>query len=533
MPTLSKTTENSFQTHLIEIDQALDRGGLLTTDLQVVEKHGIQWIWIVFTRAILTVVSYCIQQDPWKAYRINHVAQSLSTFVANNQDYVTPGRQVQLEEIFNKLEIKAGRSSQHKEIYLKVLGDCRKAVETQYAVEKPPVEPTPPIKDEEIEPNLPIAKAELTPAQQTVRYAITTFANDLCLRISNKEPIGKSFCISPVSIIAALGMCLHIIEPEKKEQFLEKIGLKGLSETEAHTAISTTLQAMMLPENFEKGAINIAQGLARKPGTAVADSLLQLVQNTYKADIITSDDLMTEVNKWVNAKTREKIPTILKDNNASLVLLNAIYLGLQWQKKFEKPDHGWRIEEFTCVDGTKAPVSMMAQNGAFLIYRGDTFSMLEKPYLAPTGRKLSQLIFLPNDPVDLMNLEKTLTAEAIQKYRQEGVLEYDVALSMPKTKAESDFELLVLLKEMGLPLESIDKNIVEDNITSIIHKTFISNDEEGTKAAAVTAIVIDKCLDMPELFHVNHAYTYLIMDEDTVLFRGRVGDKEPLVVDSK
>ncbi len=530
MPALSKTTENSFQAHLIEIDQALDRGNLLTTDLQVVEKQGITWVWIIFTRAVLTVVSYCIQYDPWKAYRIHHVAQSLSTFVANNQEHVTPDKEIQIKEIFNKLEVKAGRSSQHKEIYLKAIEDCRKSVELQDVVDKPVEKPL-------AKPAPQIAKADLIRAQEITRQAITTFANDLCLRISDQAPAGKSFCISPVSIIAALGMCLHIIKSEKKEQFLEKLGLKGLSEVEIHAAISTTLEEIMLPKDFTKGAISIAQGLARKPGVTVADSLLELVQNTYKADMITSQALMTKVNQWVNAKTRGKIPTILSNDTADLVLLNAVYLGLQWQQKFEKSSYGWQVKDFTCVDGTKAPVSMMWQEGDFSIYRGETFAMLEKPYLVPTGRKLSQLIFLPNDPASLMDLEKTLTAEAIKKYRQEAKVEHNVELSMPKTKAESHFELLNLLNEMGLPLNAVDDNIVKDGrIDSVLHKTFISNDEEGTRAAAATAVVVMECaaaLSEPKLFNIEHAYAYMMMDEDTVLFRGRVGDKEPLIVDSK
>ncbi|MEI8365324.1 MAG: hypothetical protein WCF65_02805 [Parachlamydiaceae bacterium] len=63
--------------------------------------------------------------------------------------------------------------------------------------------------------------------QTSVDHAIATFANDLCVRISAKQPQGASYALSPVSIIAALGMCLDLIKEEEKELFMEKLGLRG------------------------------------------------------------------------------------------------------------------------------------------------------------------------------------------------------------------------------------------------------------------------------------------------------------------
>jgi serpin B len=366
--------------------------------------------------------------------------------------------------------------------------------------------------------------------QKQARVAITNFANDLCARISNEQG-SKSYSVSPVSIIAALGMCLHAIRPDKKALFLEKIGLKGLSEQEAHGAIAMTLREMAIPQGFKNGTINIAQGMAYKDKNVVADSFVKLVKEIYGADVIVSENIMGEVNKWVSDKTNKKIPTLLSDNDADLVLLNAIYLNLQWQDKFEKRG-SWPVEPFTAMDGSQAPVSMMKQKGDYLIYRGTKFSMLEKPYLSPDGRKLSQVIFLPSDPADLPELESGLTAEFVQKCRKEARMEHDVNLSMPKTKAESEFHMLDLLKNLGLPLDSLDPNIVRGlGFTDVIHKTFVSTNEEGTEAAAATGMVAKCCISEPRFFNIKHAYIYLIMDGDTVIFRGKVSDKKPLVVD--
>jgi serpin B len=158
------------------------------------------------------------------------------------------------------------------------------------------------------------------------------------------------------------------------------------------------------------------------------------------------------------------------------------------------------------------------------------------PYVSPKGRKLAQLIFLPNDPNGLESVEKGLTAEAIQSYRKNSSMQHGVNLSLPKTKAISEFHLLPLLKEIGMPLDSIDpsKLTLNGKITDVIHKTFVSTDEKGTEAAAVTAVGL-ACSAPPfsenKSFIVDHSFAYLIMDGNVILFRGRIADKKPLVLD--
>lgn len=549
MAALTKTTETLFGDRLTKIEQALNQGNLVTSDLEVVEKNGIKWAWIRFSRAFLKVFSCC--QDPWKAYRINAVAQALSTFTSNNQAHLTPDVKQRLEQILAKLEVKAGHSTKHQKVYLEALKSCRINFEKPAVSQPQPQQNNVPQAvnaaskpQNKVPQTIPQPQQNKGPQginaaskpqlhQQQVRKAINILAGELCLRIAERQD-QKSFSISPVSILATLGMCLHAINADKKELFLGTIGLSGLSEMEAHVAISQTLKDMTLPKDFKHGIIDIAQGFARKKGTVVGDSLIKLVKETYKADIIDSDDsdnLVDKVNQWVATKTHDKIPEILSDNDASLVLLNAIYLTLQWETKFKKPKDGWQVEEFICRDGSKARVSMMKQKGNFNIYQGHNFKMLEKPYLSPDGRTLSQLIFLPNDPQDLDDLQIV----TLQKYRKEAQLHHDVILSMPKTKADNTQPLLELLAELGLPLDCLDEKVIstEDNMMNFIHRTFVFTDEDGTEAAAVTAIGLAGSMphEPPEEFNINHSYAYLIMDGDTVLFRGRVCDQDPLVMD--
>ncbi len=369
--------------------------------------------------------------------------------------------------------------------------------------------------------------------QLIVSRAIADFANDLSNRLAAES--NASFAISPTSIVAALGMALKIVHPDKKRAFLQTLGFGAMTEDEAHRAIGASLRAMALPENFSQGTIEIAQGFVRKPWIEVSEALPQFLKEAYDAELIISENLMDSVNEWANAKTHGKIPTILSDNESDLVLLNAIYLAFKWRQPFEKPAFGWAVEQFTFADGTAALVSMMTQTKRLSLYQGERFDLLEKPYVSPEGRKLSQLVFLPHDPKELLSIEKELTDETIRTFRQKTVRQ-EVELSMPKIKMESAFSLLDLFKEMGLPLEDLDADLLqteEARISGILHKTFVATDEAGTEAAAVTAVLVECCMAIgePKQFKMDHSYSYFLMDGDTVLFRGRVADKTPLVVD--
>lgn len=397
------------------------------------------------------------------------------------------------------------------------------------------------------QPPLPLIRVDVpAPHKEKVKNAIFNLASDLCNRLAVKQK-NASFAISPISIIAVLGMGLHIIPEEKKAQYLNQLGLAGLSEGEAHAAIADALHSAALPKDFKQGTIEVSQAVARKENVQIADHFNTLVHQTYGADSIYSNEIMKEANAWASEKTHGKIPVILPDNTPEFVLLNAVYLNLNWQNVFTKPTDGWTVENFTFADGTQAPVSKMCQSGRFKytskeagcdLFNGIGFSMLEIPYFTPQGRMISQVVFLPDDPKDLPELEKKLTNDYIPLCRSIAQFQNDVILKMPKTKMENSLELKEHLTEMGLPLDAIDRRVVDTAfIPSIVHKTFVASNEEGTEAAAVTAELCmrgppgDEPEPEPVIFDMKHSYAYLIMDGDTLLFRGRVSDKGPLVVD--
>jgi len=377
------------------------------------------------------------------------------------------------------------------------------------------------------------------PIDHTQKFAQATldFAHELCAKLAHTQPADKSFAISPVSLLAALGMCLNIIQKEKQALFIEKIGLGNLSVDEANTAIATALKSLLLPQSFKDGSIEIAQTMVAKTDVKFDSQFLSLLQQVYDSELIVNDDIKTVVNAWVKEKTHGKISDVIsEDNDIVFALVNAVYLNLTWQKKFKKPEQGWPVEQFVTADNKTAPVSMMSQKGNYPHFESETFSMLEVPYKAPDGRELSQVIFLPKPNCSLAQLEASMDAEMIRQCRAAAEKVYGLRWDMPKVNAESSFELTKILKSMDIPLDYLDntKCSKEIYVDKVIHKTVVSNSEEGTKAAAVTAIIICEVAMAPieiKEFIVDRAYAYLIMDKDTVLFRGRVSDASSLIVD--
>ncbi len=101
--------------------------------------------------------------------------------------------------------------------------------------------------------------------------------------------------------------------------------------------------------------------------------------------------------------------------------MNAIYLELKWKDKFVLPERGWTTRPFNFSGGEAVQATMMTQiNKDFAVYRvavegkgTANYDMLEMDYISPSGRKLSQVIFLPNDAKDIDTMTEGLSSSVI------------------------------------------------------------------------------------------------------------------------
>mgnify|MGYP000261696712 CR=1 FL=1 len=248
-----------------------------------------------------------------------------------------------------------------------------------------------------------------------------------------------------------------------------------------------------------------------------------------------------EINAWVKQETKGKIDEILPvgalNENTKLVLANALYFKGTWQKKFETSQT--KDGDFHLLNGETISIPMMTTKKKQEISSHDSFKVLRLPYSnGQDARSFSMYIILPNEKAGLFALEKGLTVDILEKTLVKGV-EIDVgSFKLPKFKVSAGYEVPDTLKEMGMKLPFSDEadfsGMVDSSnggqalsISNVFHKTFIEVNEEGTEAAAATAVV-----SMPrsavrrssEDFIADHPFMFVLKEDITgiIVFMGHV-----------
>ena len=271
--------------------------------------------------------------------------------------------------------------------------------------------------------------------------------------------------------------------------------------------------------------------------------LLEEYQNTidtYYGGKVTRLDYAGEaeksrqtINGWVEDKTEDKIkdliPPGILDGDTVLVLTNAIYFKGMWITQFDKKDT--REEDFTTGSGDTVKVPMMKLTGEdarFNYAETEDVQILELPY---EGEELSMLILLPKEG-DLDTIEESITTEKNSEYRN-SLQEIQIDIYIPKFKFETKYFMAETLAEMGMPTAfggGADFSGITGQggiwIDRVIHQAFVEVNEEGTEAAAATAVIMVESARISKVFRADHPFIFIIQQKDSgnILFMGRVSD---------
>jgi len=338
--------------------------------------------------------------------------------------------------------------------------------------------------------------------------------------------------LSPYSISTALAMTYGGARGDTELEMQNTLYLGGQGAT--HPALSHlrgTLNGIQ-----EKGHVqlSVANSLWPQKDYAFLADYLAMTKEFYGSEIKAVDykadveSARLKINGWVEDQTNDRIkdliPEGMLDRMTRLVLANAIYFKGNWAVQF-KPDTT-RPAPFTLAVGKNTEVPTMSLTDDFRFAHAAEFQALELPY---EGLNLSMLVLLPNEVDGLPNLEKSLTLEMLSELQFN---EMETMVQLPKFKLESSFSLGDTLAAMGMPLafsQQADFSGMTGTrdlyIGAIVHKAFIEVNEEGTEAAAATAIGI-RLTSMPPQFIANHPFLFLIRENTTgaILFIGRVMD---------
>ncbi|XP_028668333.1 antithrombin-III [Erpetoichthys calabaricus] len=248
------------------------------------------------------------------------------------------------------------------------------------------------------------------------------------------------------------------------------------------------------------------------------------------------------INDWVANKTEKRIQDVLPegalDSNTVLVLVNTIYFKGQWKSKFAKSNvyssEFFRTPEDACT------VSMMYQETKFRYgkFPDDGVKVLELPY---KGDDISMVLILPSEGHSLSAVEGDLTLEKILYWLGGMKVDKTVTVQIPRFRIEDSFSLKAKLQKMGLTdlfdstrarLPGIVEGLQDEIfISDAYHKAFLEVNEEGSEAAASTAIVATgRSINWNrEVFTANRPFLLLIREVslNTIIFMGRVADPCP------
>jgi len=246
------------------------------------------------------------------------------------------------------------------------------------------------------------------------------------------------------------------------------------------------------------------------------------------------------INSWVEDQTEDRIKDLIPrgviDSNTALVITNAIYFKGMWVKQFDPALT--RDAEFQTGSGATVQVPMMQRTDDAAVFRyaeTDKLQVLEMPYESGSGTELSMLVLLPREN-DTAGITQSLDVGTLQEIRQSLAFRI-VRVYFPKFTMETKYFLPRTLSAMGMPsafISGADFSGMDGSrdlfITNVIHQAFVDVNEEGTEAAAATAVIMGKGAAPSEekvpVFRADHPFIFIIQDEETgnILFMGRMSD---------
>ncbi len=352
-----------------------------------------------------------------------------------------------------------------------------------------------------------------------------------------REQEGNLF-FSPYSISTALAMTYGGARGEAEAEMAAVLHLAGEQDA-VHGAFSHLQTQLNAIQDKGKVQLSIANSLWAQESYPFLDTFLDLTKSRYGAGVRFVDFVgnteaaRVEINTWVEEQTKEKIKDLIKQGmlepSTVLVLCNAIYFKGDWLNQFKK--ERTRDADFFVTSEKSIQVPMMNESIIVKFRRFDAFSAIELPY---TGNELSMVIFLPEQQDGLAAFEEQLKQETVMAWLDDlsNTRPSEVSISLPRFKTTCEFELSSVLAKMGMSHAFSDADFSGMTgqkdlfISKVVHKAFVDVNEEGTEAAAATAVIMDKSFSRPLAFRADHPFVFLIRDNATgsMLFAGRIVD---------
>lgn len=346
--------------------------------------------------------------------------------------------------------------------------------------------------------------------------ALTDFAVRL---FKASEQSGKNTLISPLSVVSALAMTANGAKQNTLAQMEQVLGLPS---DQFNRYLHSYRQALSQSEEAKLSLANSIWFTADDSFTVDRD-FLQKNADYYGADLYKAPfnrKTVADINSWVKGKTDGMIPEIINDlsSDAVMCLVNALAFEAEWLDPYT--ENQVHRGTFTREDGTVQNVEFM-HSGEYFYLEDKSATGFIKHY---SDLKYAFVALLPNAGTSVSDYVASLDGATLRAMLS-SPQETKVVAALPKFETEYSADMSAILETMGMHdafnVEKADFSSLGSStkgnifINRVVHKTFISVAEQGTKAGAATAVIMDAGSAMipePKTVTLDRPFVYMLID---------------------
>lgn len=358
--------------------------------------------------------------------------------------------------------------------------------------------------------------------------AVRQFSDKLFLDGLEQE---KNRMVSPLSVLFALAMSANGAAGETQSQMIDV--LTGTNMNRESLNLESLSYLSNLPDT-----VSIANSLWLNQRLTLSKPFAREAKHFYQAETTELDfskaSSAKRINDWVSKATRNAIDSIIDSTREDMVLylINAISFKDDWRTPFEARATAKRT--FNTRSG-EVLAPFLNQTGYFPYARTEGASLLTLPY---QNERYAMLLILPDEGKDISLYldawkENDFSAFLLDQAKQSETAR--IRLSLPKFESTYKDSLVDNLNRLGMthcfnPMKAdfsalLSPSSKEVVIDEVLHKTFIRVDEQGTEAAAVTAVVMKATSMAPQnelvlIFDRPFFYAILDLESHIPLFLG-------------
>ena len=363
-------------------------------------------------------------------------------------------------------------------------------------------------------------------------------SNEFSFKLFNQiNKAGKNVFYSPFSIVDAFAMVYNGAKSNTKKQISKAFDfpLNPLPLNEGFKLLINDLKSTKNPSN---NTLKVANALWAQKNYPFKTSFIKTMDSYYggafhKVDFAKETlKALNTINSWVANQTDNMIPQLLSKGDINfltrLVITNAIYFKGKWKTPFDKKLT--RKMDFYMSSNKKEKANMMYKEGRFRYFENNLLQLVILPYQNDT----SMVVILPKKITDTEKIFNNLTYEKLKKWVK-SAHKTKIKLYLPRFKTKEKYYLKKILMKMGIidafTMKADFSNLTNSKalkISKVVHEAVVEVNEEGTKAAAATAVVLQlkavmKPFNIP-VFKANHPFMFFIIHNKTglILFAGKL-----------